>query len=178
MAKADEHALQEDVEQYRYYEEVRGSLELDIEEAPLIERHWVRVEDVGGVLVHSNGALSDADDLGGGPSKNAHHRDDCEDGKCDFAGRVANSEFPEAEDDHLGEADEDLESSDVLVHQHAERAELTMRNMMPFNTVNQPLRKSWNLLPFMRPALTSASQMPLKMQTPRMTKITKMMKKM
>ena len=52
----------------------------------------------------------------------------------------------------------------------------TMRNMIPFKTISQPLRKSWNLVLFIHFDLTATSQNPLKAATQRIVPTTKTQK--
>jgi len=114
LRKSDEHGLDEDVDEPWDDEPVRGSLELDVEEAPLVECDRVRVQDVSGVLVHGDGALRNADDLGRGPSEDANHGEHGQDGKDSQTSRVAAGKLPEAENHHLREANENDTEEDAF----------------------------------------------------------------
>ena len=63
LAESDEQALDQDVDQHRDDEEIRCRLELYVEEAPLVKRDWIRVEDVCWVLVHGDTAACKSDDF-------------------------------------------------------------------------------------------------------------------
>jgi len=64
LAKSDKHTLEEEVTQDGNNEVVCSGLELDVEETPLVKRNWIRVEDVGGILVHRHGTTGKTNDLG------------------------------------------------------------------------------------------------------------------
>ena len=86
LRKTDEHGLDEEVSEPWNDEPVGGSLELNVEKAPLVERDRVRIEDVCGVLVHGNGALRNSDNLGRSPSEDANHGDHGQNGQNDQTG--------------------------------------------------------------------------------------------
>ena len=110
LAKSNEQTLDQDVSKSADDEVIHGGLELDVQEAPLVQSLWIRIEDVSWVLVHLDGSLSDTPDLDGGPAEDGKHGNDCADCEDDFTGRVALGHLPEAENDHLWEANEDLQS--------------------------------------------------------------------
>ncbi|KAH0281834.1 TRP-domain-containing protein, partial [Aureobasidium melanogenum] len=106
LTEGDKHALEKEVSQDWDDEVVGSGLELDVEEAPLVKRDGIRIEDVGRVLVHRDGTTGKTDDLGRSPGEYANHSEDSEDGKNDFGSRVTLGELPETENDHLRETDE------------------------------------------------------------------------
>jgi len=114
LGQGDEHALEEDVDEHGDDEVVGRRLELDVEEAPLVEGDRVGVEDVGRVLVHGDAAARQADDLARGPGEDGEHGEDGEDGQDHFRARVVARELPEAEHHHLREADEDDAEEDAF----------------------------------------------------------------
>lgn len=116
LSKTDEHGLDEQVSEPWDDEPVGGGLELDVEEPPLVESDGVRVEDVGGVLVHGNGALRNANDLGRSPRQDTDHGEDGQDGENDKTSRIPLSKLPEAEHHHLRETDENNTEEDTLQH--------------------------------------------------------------
>jgi len=116
LSKADEHGLDEQVSEPWDDEPVGGSLELNVQETPLVESNRIRVEDVGGVLVHGNGALRNADHLGRGPGEYTDHGNDGQNGKDNKTGRVAHSQLPESQHHHLREANENNAEQDSLQH--------------------------------------------------------------
>lgn len=124
LSQSNKHGLDEDVSEDWDDEVIRSGLELDIEEAPLVERDRVGVQDVGWVLVHGNGALGNPDDLGRRPAENADHSDQGEDGQNDLTSRVALCKLPEAQDHHLGETDEDDTEQNALEHSSPAVAEV------------------------------------------------------
>lgn len=63
LAQADEHALDEDVDKDRDDKVVSRGAVLHVQEAPLVQAGGVRVEDVGRVPVHSDGALGKTNNL-------------------------------------------------------------------------------------------------------------------
>jgi hypothetical protein len=116
LSETDEHGLDEQVSEPWNDEPVSGSLKLDVEETPLVESNGVRVEDVGRVLVHGNGALRNANDLGRGPRKYADHGENGQNGENDETSGVALSKLPEAKHHHLRETDEDNTEENTLQH--------------------------------------------------------------
>ena len=113
LGQADEHALDEDVAEGGDDKVVGGGPVLHVEEPPLVEAGGIGVEDVGGVLVHGDGALGQVDHLEGGPAESGQHRDEHDDGQDHLGGGVDLGELPQAEDAHLGEADEGQAEEDA-----------------------------------------------------------------
>jgi len=116
LGKPNEHGFNKSVGQDGNDEVVHGSLELHIQETPLVESGGIRVQDVGGVLVHGNGPLGNAHHFGRSPSQDADHGDQGKDGQDHLAGGVALGKLPEAEDHHLREADENDAEENALEH--------------------------------------------------------------
>lgn len=116
LSKTDKHGLDKEVHEPWNDEPISRGLELYIQESPFVEGNWVGVEDIGRVLVHSDGTLSKADDLGRGPSQDANHSEHGQDGEYDETSRVALSQFPEAEQHHLRKTDEDYPKQNALEH--------------------------------------------------------------
>jgi hypothetical protein len=114
LSKANEHGLDEQVSEPWDDEPVSRGLELYVQETPLVESNWVRVKNVGRVLVHGNGALCDADHLGRSPTKNTNHGNHGQDGEDNDTSGVALGQLPETEHHHLGEANEDNTEEDAL----------------------------------------------------------------
>lgn len=64
LTKSDEHSLEKKVSQDGDDEVVGSSLELNVEETPLVKRDRIRVEDVSWVLVHRHGTTGKTNNLG------------------------------------------------------------------------------------------------------------------
>lgn len=114
LCETNEHGFHKRIGQDRNDEVVHGCPELDIEKAPLVKSNRIRVQNVSGVLVHDNRALGDANDLGRCPSQDSDHGDDGEYSEDNLTGRVAPGQFPEAENHHLRETDENDTEQDAL----------------------------------------------------------------
>lgn len=114
LRETNKHGLDEDVSEPRNDEPVSSGLELYVEETPLVESNGIGVENVGRVLVHSDGALCKANNLGRGPSKDTNHGQHGQDRQDDETSRITTCELPEAEDHHLRKANEDYTEHDAL----------------------------------------------------------------
>lgn len=122
--------------------------------------------------MHDDRLLREPDDLEGRETKRRDHGEEHEDGQDDFCGGVTVRQLPQAEDAHLGEADQSLQES-VTAHHKEQRHKRTNLKRIPLKTILQPLRKSWNLSLFIHPFLAASSQTPLKAATRPSTTTTK-----
>lgn len=111
MSESDEQSDQEDESEPGHDEPVSRCLELDVEETPFVEAYWVRVEDVGRILVHRDRSLSKSPNFATGPGKHDDHREDGDDGKGLFSGRVLMDKLPKAKNGHLRESNKNLAKS-------------------------------------------------------------------
>lgn len=108
LSEANKHTLNENVNQEWNNEIVSRSLKLNVEETPLVQRNWIRIENICWVLMHGDGALGDANYFGRSPSKDANHSDYCENSQNDFGGGISNRQLPETKNNHLRETNQDL----------------------------------------------------------------------
>lgn len=124
LTESDEHTLDHSVCQYWDNEKVHGSLELDIEKAPLVQCFWIGVENVGGVLVHHERFATDSPHFERSPREDNDHGGDGGDTEHNLSSRVALRQLPEAEHDHLGETDKDDAEKNTLQDESPSVAEI------------------------------------------------------
>ena len=150
LDQGDEDGLDQDVCEDGDNEVVGRGTELNVEEAPSVEGVGIGVEDVAGVLMHTDRSPSDADDLPGCPEQGGRHGEEEKQGQDDLGRRIALGQLPEAQDAHLGEADEGLPWGSASRRDHrptrtprrGATGRPTKRKRIPLETVFQPRRKS------------------------------------
>ena len=111
LGEPDEGGLEEDVGEHGHDEVVRRGPVLHVEEAPLVQRGRVGVEDVARILVHVGRLARQSDHLPGRPGQGDGEREEEEDREYDLGRGIASGQLPEAQDAHLRVTDEGLSVS-------------------------------------------------------------------
>jgi hypothetical protein len=81
LSESNEHRLHQKVQQERDDKVIGRCTELHIQETPPVQCSGVRVQDVCGVLVESNGAACNVNDLPCSVSQNSNNRNEKADGE-------------------------------------------------------------------------------------------------
>lgn len=116
LAQTDEHALDEDIDEDRDDKVVGRRAVLHVQEAPLVQTGGVRVEDVGRVPVHGDGAFGEANNLDSRPTQCSNHRHDHDDGQNDLGDRITVGQFPKTQHNHLRETNQGQTEQDASSH--------------------------------------------------------------